>query len=185
MFASRLWWLLRWVGHSASAVLDGGFDKWTAEKRATRGGTERRRRTEFKAERQPHMMVDATAVNELTGRSDWRLVDARAPERYRGEVEPLDKKAGHIPTAVNHFFQTNMNAQGTFKTPEELRAHFAPTLGRVPPDQIVCYCGSGVTACHNLLAMEHAGLKGAKLYAGSWSEWSADESRPIAVGAGG
>jgi thiosulfate/3-mercaptopyruvate sulfurtransferase len=185
MFASRLWWLLRWVGHPAVAVLDGGFAKWTAEGRATRGGAERRRRTEFKAERQPHMMVDATAVNELTGRSDWRLVDARAPERYRGDVEPLDKKAGHIPTAVNHFYQTNMNERGTFQTPEQLRAHFAPTLGEVPAERIVCYCGSGVTACHNLLAMEHAGLTGAKLYAGSWSEWSADDSRPVAVGAGG
>jgi len=182
MFASRMWWLLRWVGHSAVAVLDGGFDKWMKEGRATRSGVERRRRTEFKGTRQSNMMVDAKTVTQLTERSDWRLVDARAPERYRGEVEPIDKKAGHIPTAVNHPFATNMSADGTFKTPEELRAHFAPTLGAVPPDQIVCYCGSGVTACHNLLAMEHAGLKGAKLYPGSWSEWSSDDTRPVAVG---
>src|SRR5581483_4847538 len=182
MFASRMWWLLRWVGHSAVAVLDGGFKKWIKEGRATRSGVERRRRSEFKGTRQSNMMVDATTVTQLTERSDWRLVDARAPERYRGEVEPLDKKAGHIPTAVNHPFTTNMAADGTFKTPEELRAHFAPTLGTVPPDQIVCYCRSGVTACHNLLAMEHAGLKGAKLYPGSWSEWSSDDTRPVAVG---
>jgi thiosulfate/3-mercaptopyruvate sulfurtransferase len=184
MFASRLWWLLRWLGHPAVAVLDGGFAKWKAEGRVTRGGVERRPRTEFPVGRQSDMMVDASTVLQLTTRSDWRLVDARAPERYRGEVEPLDKKAGHIPTAVDHFFQTNVDERGTFRTPEELRAHFAPILGGVPPSQIVCYCGSGVTACHNLLAMEHAGLKGAKLYPGSWSEWSADDTRPVATGTG-
>lgn len=179
MLASRLWWLLRWVGHPAVAVLDGGFAKWTAEKRATRSGVERRTRTEFKGVRQSDMVVDAVAVDQLTTRSDWRLVDARAPERFRGEVEPLDKQAGHIPTAVNHPYLTNVNEQGTLKKPEELRALFAPTLGQVPPDRIVCYCGSGVSACHDLLAMEHAGLKGAKLYAGSWSEWSSDPAKPI------
>lgn len=182
MFASRLWWLLRWVGHTAVAVLDGGFAKWTAEARAVRRGVEHRARTPFKGERQPGMMVDATAVEQLTRRSDWRLVDARAPERYRGETEPLDRRAGHIPTAVNHFHQSNNDEQGTLRTPEELRALFARTLGAVPPDQIVCYCGSGVSACHNILAMEHAGLAGAKLYAGSWSEWSSDEKRPIETG---
>lgn len=179
MIASRLWWLLRWVGHPAVAVLDGGFAKWTAEKRATRSGVERRTRTEFKGVRQSDMVVDAVAVDQLTTRSDWRLVDARAPERFRGEVEPLDKQAGHIPTAINHPYLTNVNEQGTLKKPEELRKLFAPTLGNVPPDRIVCYCGSGVSACHDLLAMEHAGLKGAKLYAGSWSEWSSDPSKPI------
>jgi thiosulfate/3-mercaptopyruvate sulfurtransferase len=179
LFASRLWWLMRWVGLTAVAVLDGGFEKWTAEKRPTRGGVEHRTRVEFRGERRPGMMVDAVTADQLTRRSDWRLVDARAPERYRGEIEPLDSQAGHIPTAVNHPYQTNVNERGTFRKPEELRKLFAPTLGPVPPDQIVCYCGSGVSACHNLLAMEHAGLKGAKLYAGSWSEWSADPSRPI------
>jgi thiosulfate/3-mercaptopyruvate sulfurtransferase len=185
MFASRLWWLLRWVGHPAVAVLDGGFAKWTAEKRPTRSGVERRRRTEFPGQRQSNMMVDAVAVNEMTGRSDWRLIDARAPERYRGDIEPLDKRAGHIPTAVNHFFQKNVHEDGTFRTPEDLRVLFAPTLGHVPPDQIVCYCGSGVSACHNILAMEHAGLSGAKLYAGSWSEWSSDQTRAIETGDAG
>jgi thiosulfate/3-mercaptopyruvate sulfurtransferase len=184
MFASRLWWLLRWMGHRAAAVLDGGFAKWTAEGRSTRRGVEHRTRTTFDGQRQSGMIADATTVAQLTTRSDWRLVDARAPERYRGETEPLDKKAGHIPTAVNHFHQTNISERGIFRTPDELRRLFAPTLGRVPPDQIVCYCGSGVTACHNLLAMEHAGLKGAKLYPGSWSEWSADDSRPVETGAG-
>ena len=182
MFASRLWWLLRWIGHKSVAVLDGGYAKWTREGRGTRTGIEKRTRTEFKIERQSQMITDASAMKELTIRSDWRMLDARAPERYRGEVEPLDKKAGHIPTARNHPFLSNLGEQGTFRTPEELRERFKASMGPVPSDQIVCYCGSGVTACHNLLAMEHAGLNGAKLYPGSWSEWSSDDSRPVETG---
>ena len=181
-FASRLWWLLRWVGHRAVAVLDGGLAKWTAEGRPTRGGIEPRKQADFSGERNRDMMVDAATVAQVTNRRDWRLLDARAPERYRGEVEPIDKKAGHIPTAVNHPFQTNLTAGGTFRSPSELRAQFEASLGSVPPPQIIAYCGSGVTACHNLLAMEHAGLHGAKLYPGSWSEWSADASNPTATG---
>jgi len=182
MYASRLWWLLRWIGHNAVAVLDGGFAKWTSERRATRSGIEKRLRTEFTITRVPQMITDASAMTELTRRSDWRMLDARAPERYRGEVEPFDKKAGHIPTARNHPFMSNLDDRGTFRTPEELRERFTTSMGHVPPDQIVCYCGSGVSACHNLLAMEHAGLHGAKLYPGSWSEWSSDDSRPIETG---
>jgi len=182
MYASRLWWLLRWIGHRSVAVLDGGYAKWTREGRATKSGVEKRERTEFQVERQSQMITDASAMRELTIRSDWRMLDARAPERYRGEVEPLDKKAGHIPTARNHPYMTNLDERGTFRTPEELRARFASSMGQVPSDQIVCYCGSGVTACHNLLAMEHAGLKGGKLYPGSWSEWSSDDSREIETG---
>ena len=181
-FASRLWWLLRWVGHRAVAVLDGGLAKWTAEGRPTRGGIERRKQSDFRGERNRDMIVDAATVTQVTKRRDWRLLDARAPERYRGEVEPIDKKAGHIPTAVNHPFQTNLTAGGTFRSPSELRGQFEASLGSVPPPQIIAYCGSGVTACHNLLAMEHAGLHGAKLYPGSWSEWSADASNPTATG---
>jgi len=182
MFASRLWWLLRWVGHSAVAVLDGGYAKWAKERRPTKTGVEKRVRTEFTIARVPQMITDARAMTELTQRSDWRMLDARAPERYRGDIEPLDKKAGHIPTARNHPFMTNLDEHGTFRTPEELRARFAAEMGSVPADQIVCYCGSGVSACHNLLAMEHAGLHGAKLYPGSWSEWSSDETRPVETG---
>jgi thiosulfate/3-mercaptopyruvate sulfurtransferase len=109
----------------------------------------------------------------------WRLIDARAPERYRGDNEPIDKKAGHIPGAANHFYQANLDEQGLFRTPEQLREGLKDAIGETPADHVVCYCGSGVTACHNLLALEHAGIKGAKLYAGSWSEWSADPSRPV------
>ena len=181
-YASRLWWMLRWMGHTAVAVLDGGFAKWKAEKRRTKSGVEQRPFRPFSGAPQRDMTIDVNGVEQLTTRSDWRLVDARAPERYRGEVEPIDKQAGHIPTAVNHFFQSNLDEHGLFRTPEDLRQRFVPTLGRVPSNQIVCYCGSGVTACHDLLAMEHAGLKGAKLYAGSWSEWSSAPHREIEKG---
>ncbi|HXI27695.1 MAG TPA: sulfurtransferase [Vicinamibacterales bacterium] len=178
MFASRLWWLLRWLGHDAVAVLDGGLAKWIAEGRPTASGETPRAAVHFTAAPRPQMTADVATVASRIGSRDWRLVDARAPERFRGEVEPLDRVPGHIPGAVNHFFQTNVE-NGVFKTPEELRASFATTLGGTPPDRVVCYCGSGVTACHNLLAMEHAGLTGAQLYVGSWSEWSSDPARPV------
>ena len=182
MFASRLWWLLRWLGHDAVAVLDGGFKKWTAEGRATGRGATHRAPAVFTGSPRTNMTVDVQTVAAHLGAGGPRLVDARAPERYRGETEPIDKLPGHIPGAKNHFFQWNLDEQGLFRTPEELRAKMATTVGDVPPDQIVCYCGSGVTACHNLLALEHAGLTGAKLYAGSWSEWSADSARPVEKG---
>ena len=182
MFASRLWWLLRWLGHDAVAVLDGGFKTWTAEGRATASGAAHRAPAVFTGSPRAEMTVDVQTVAAHLGAGGPRLVDARAPERYRGETEPIDKLPGHIPGAKNHFFQWNLDEQGLFRTPEELRAKMATTVGDVPPDQIVCYCGSGVTACHNLLALEHAGLTGAKLYAGSWSEWSADSARPVEKG---
>jgi len=183
MYASRLWWLLRWLGHDAVAVLDGGLKKWVAEDRPTKGEVEHRARRTFSGLPRPDMAIDATTVAALKDNTDWKLVDARAPERYRGETEPIDATPGHIPGAVNHFFQGNLDERGIFRSPEELRAKFGAVLGsRVDSARVVCYCGSGVTACHNLLALEHAGLKGAKLYPGSWSEWSSDPSRPIETG---
>jgi thiosulfate/3-mercaptopyruvate sulfurtransferase len=179
MFASRLWWMLRWLGHDAVAVLDGGFAKWTAEGRDTRSGTETRAAQTFIAAPRPDLLATVDQVAALRADRNWRLVDARAPERFRGDVEPLDGVAGHIPGAVNHCYQTNLDDEGSFRSPEELRAHMRATLGDHPADRIVCYCGSGVTACHNLLALEHAGLTGARLYAGSWSEWSSDPARPV------
>ena len=186
MFASRLWWLLRWLGHDAVAVLDGGFAKWTAEGRPAASGETGASAARVRSDRRaPDMAVDVARRSPHARRGrDWRLVDARAPERYRGDTEPIDKVAGHIPGATNHFFQWNLDEHGLFRTPEELRAQMQASLGDVPADQIVCYCGSGVTACHNLLALEHAGLTGAKLYAGSWSEWSSDPTRPVEKGKG-
>ena len=182
MFASRLWWLLRWLGHDAVAVLDGGITKWTAERRPIESGQARRAPREFAGSPRAEMAVDVQTVASLVGAAGSHLVDARAPERYRGETEPLDRIPGHIPGAKNHFFQWNLDEHGLFRTPEQLRAKIQESIGDVPADQIVCYCGSGVTACHNLLAFEHAGLTGAKLYAGSWSEWSSDPARPVERG---
>ena len=182
MYASRLWWLLRWLGHDAVAVLDGGFAKWKAEGRATTSGAESCEAREFSGSPRMEMLLDVNAVASHLGEPAWRLVDARAPERYRGEKEPIDKQPGHIPGAANHFFAANLDAQGIFRTPEELRGGFKDALGDRPADHLVCYCGSGVTACHNLLALEHAGISGAKLYPGSWSEWSSDPSRPVERG---
>jgi thiosulfate/3-mercaptopyruvate sulfurtransferase len=125
------------------------------------------------------MTVAAEDVAALRLDPNWRLVDSRAPERYRGEIEPMDPVAGHIPGATNYFFQQNLSERGTFRTPEDLRARFAPVIGAVAPERVVCYCGSGVQACQNLLALEHAGIAGVKLYPGSWSEWCSDPSRPV------
>jgi thiosulfate/3-mercaptopyruvate sulfurtransferase len=179
MYASRLWWLLRWLGHDAVAVLDGGFAAWIAEGHPTSAGDERRTPRSFTGTPRAGMALSADDVAAVRHTPGWRIVDARAPERYRGETEPIDKVAGHIPGAVNHFFKWNLDDRGAFRSPDEIRARLHETVGDVPPGQIVCYCGSGVTACHNLLALEHAGLHGAKLYPGSWSEWSSDPSRPI------
>jgi thiosulfate/3-mercaptopyruvate sulfurtransferase len=179
MHASRLWWLLRWLGHDAVAVLDGGFDKWRAERRPTRSGEERGAPREFTGAPRAGRTMSADEVAAVMHNSDWRLVDARAPERYRGETEPIDKVAGHIPGAANYFFKWSLDERGVFRSADAIRDKIRESVGDIPPDRIVCYCGSGITACHSLLALEHAGLYGAKLYPGSWSEWSSDPSRPI------
>jgi thiosulfate/3-mercaptopyruvate sulfurtransferase len=182
MYASRLWWLLRWLGHEAVAVLDGGLAKWLEEGRPTASGVETHAAGDFTASPRSDMVVDVERVSSLVNQRDWHLVDARAPERYRGETEPIDKTPGHIPGAANHFFQWNLDEGGTFRTPEALRERIQQSVGDAKPERIISYCGSGVTACHNLLALEHAGLTGAKLYPGSWSEWSSDPARPVERG---
>lgn len=181
MYASRLWWLLRWMGHEAVAVLDGGFAAWRATDGATASGAEQVTPAAFAARRDDRLLATLQEVQARLGDPSLRLIDARAGERYRGEVEPLDRVAGHIPGAANRFFQENLR-DGRFRSVEELRAAFEEVLGPVPPDAVVSYCGSGVTGCHNLLAMEHAGLRGGRLYPGSWSEWCADPDRPIERG---
>lgn len=182
MFPARLWWLLRWMGHDRVAVLDGGINQWIAENRPVRSGVETRSAAQFTGAPHPELLVDAEAVARLAHDRDWRVIDARAPERFRGDVEPIDKAAGHIPGAVNAPFKNNLEVSGRMRPAAELATAFARAIESTPPSRIVCYCGSGVSACHDLLAMEHAGLHGAKLYAGSWSEWSSDPSRPVATG---
>jgi thiosulfate/3-mercaptopyruvate sulfurtransferase len=183
MFAGRLWWLARWLGHRAVAVLDGGLPAWTgAGFPLTREAPAPE--TPGRLSERPSLVTsfDAQAVLANLVTRERLLVDARAPERYRGETEPMDPVAGHIPGALNRPFQQNLRPDGRFKPAEVLRQEFDALLGGRPAANLIHQCGSGVTACHNLLAMEHAGLVGSALYPGSWSEWCADPSRPVAVG---
>lgn len=182
MYASRLWWMLRYMGHDAVAVLDGGWAKWTREGRPTRSGNETRAATYFAGQPRPELIVGVDSVAGAVSDPKTLLVDARAPERFEGQSEPLDRVAGHIPGAINRFFKQNVGPGGTFLPPDQLRPALRQTLGAHAPEHSIMYCGSGVTACHNLLALEHVGLPGAKLYPGSWSEWCADPDRPVAAG---
>ena len=180
MYAARLWWMLRWLGHEAVAVLDGGPAAWLAAGGVLSTEVPSTRAGRFQACASLAPSLDADALQSQLGRV--RLLDARAGERFRGEVEPLDKQAGHIPGALNRFFKDNLQADGRFKPAAALRADFEALLPPFAAAEVVHQCGSGVTACHNLLAMEHAGLRGSRLYPGSWSEWSADPRRPVAQG---
>jgi thiosulfate/3-mercaptopyruvate sulfurtransferase len=182
MYAARLWWMLRYMGHEAVGVLDGGFAKWLHESRPTRGGDEHRRHAVFDGSPHDAMRLTVDDVSRALGSTSMVLVDARAAERYEGRNEPLDRVAGHIPGARNYFFKRNLASDGTMLPPDQLRAQLAEILDGTLPTQATMYCGSGVTACHNLLALEHAGLGGAKLYVGSWSEWSSDPQRPVETG---
>jgi thiosulfate/3-mercaptopyruvate sulfurtransferase len=176
--AARLWWMLRWVGHEAVAVLDGGISKWITEGRPVTREQPRFAPTAYRAHARAGMQADAASVRSRLGSRDLLLLDARAAQRWRGEAEPIDPVAGRIPGALNRYCAENLSAHGTFKDAQALRREFLDVLGGAAPAQVVNYCGSGVAACHNLLAMEIAGLAGAKLYAGSWSEWIADPARP-------
>jgi thiosulfate/3-mercaptopyruvate sulfurtransferase len=198
-FAARAWWLLRWLGHLEVAVLDGGMKAWRAAGGALESGgtTEPAEPTgrqvpapaaSASAAPPSDSRVDARAVvgsEELAGllqAGPGLLVDARAPERFAGAVEPIDPVAGHVPGAVNHPFSENLAGDGRFLPPEELGRRWRERLNGVAPADVIAMCGSGVTACHNLLALEIAGLPGARLYAGSWSEWIRDPQRPVARG---
>ncbi len=181
-YAARLWWLARWLGHEAVALLDGGWQAAlnaglpieTAEPRIAPGQFERR----------PPLVrwVDTDRVQKASVDPGWLIVDARAPDRYAGTNETVDPIGGHIPGAINRFWQANIEAHGCFKSPAQLRSEFDALLGARPVASVISQCGSGVTACHNLLAMQRAGLAGAALYPGSWSEWITDPARSVAVG---
>jgi thiosulfate/3-mercaptopyruvate sulfurtransferase len=173
--AARLWWMLRWVGHRSVAVLDGGLAKWLKEGRPVDAVVPQPKPSTY-ASKKTAGTLDAGAV--AANLKNLFLLDARAPARYRGEQEPIDPVAGHIPGAKNRFNMDNVLPDGTFKSPAELKAAFQDVLKGQQPEDVVHYCGSGVSACHNLLAMEIAGLSGGKLYPGSWSEWIADPARP-------
>lgn len=179
MIAGRLWWLLRRLGHENVAVLDGGLQAWQAANGALTAELPRRRPVSFVAKVRD-TMVDADYVQSFLQTSRMHLIDARSPDRYRGENETIDPVGGHIPGAVNRFFRENLQADGRFKPAAALRAEWLAVLAGAAPEQVVHQCGSGVSACHNMLAMEIAGLSGSRLYAGSWSEWCADCRRPVA-----
>ena len=181
MWAARLWWLLQWLGHPAAAVLDGGLDRWIAEGRPLTAEEPHVEPATFIA-RQPTPTASAGEIVEHLDDGALTVLDARAPERYRGEIEPIDPVAGHIPGAVNRPYSANLTAAGIFKPALQLRREFQTLLKESPPESVVHQCGSGVTSCHNVLAMAIAGLPGSRLYPGSWSEWIAAPERPIARG---
>lgn len=182
-YCGRLWWMLKWVGHEAVAVLDGGLQAWEAVNGAVATGPDLPRvPSSFKASEPRAVLASTEDVLKHLDLPDQTLVDARAPARFRGEVEPLDPVAGHIPGALNRPFNLNLGPDGKFKSPAQLKAEFLELLGKRNPHSVVHHCGSGVSAVPNLLAMEIAGLGRSALYAGSWSEWCSNPARPVALG---
>ena len=181
--AARLWWLLRWLGHSAVAVLDGGWYQWLEDNRPSHHGAEHRQRRVFTAKLHPQLCVEAEDILRMSADSSSLVLDSRTADRYRGENETIDPVAGHIPGSRSAPYPDNLNANGSFLPPGQLRQRFRALLGYVPAENTAFYCGSGVTAAHNILALAHAGLGDAKLYAGSWSDWINDPNHPIATGA--
>ncbi len=184
-FAARLWWMLRWLGHTSVAVLDGGFKAWSEAGGAVQSGDLPSRTSRFlpraAAGGADRALVLSTAeVIDALRDPATLLADARAAERFDGTVEPLDSVAGHVPGAINHPFTLNLDASGRFLPPAQLRQRWQERLAGRTPENLIAMCGSGVTACHNLLGLEIAGLPGAKLYVGSWSEWIRDPRRSIA-----
>ena len=175
--ASRLWWMLRWVGHEQVAVLDGGLAKWQREGRPLTAEVPGFAPAPYPGKAKASMHASLALVEKKLKRA--ALLDARAPVRYRGEQEPIDPVAGRIPGAKNRYSNDNLSPEGTFKSPEVLRAEFEGILAGRSPAEVINYCGSGVAACHNALAMELAGMPGSRVYIGSWSEWSTDPARPI------
>lgn len=180
MFAARLWWLLRWLGHSSVAVLDGGLPAWLAADGPMSTVSTDAVPGDIRAGTSLTNVVTASQLEANLHNAALTVVDARAPDRFRGENESLDPVGGHIPGARNRFFKHNLMPDGRFKPSAQLHAEFASVIG-APPSSVM-QCGSGVTACHNLLALEVAGLHGAALYPGSWSEWCSDAARPVATG---
>jgi thiosulfate/3-mercaptopyruvate sulfurtransferase len=180
--AVRLWWLLRWLGHEQVALLDGGWPAWLSAGLPTEATSPRLAAKAFSGTPHHDMLLSTQQIVDDLDSGRWLLIDARTAERYRGEHEPIDPVAGRIPGSLNLPLQQHLNADGTFKSAQQLREMYLPLIGNHPLPQVAALCGSGVTACHNLLALHIAGLHGARLYAGSWSEWIRDPERPVATG---
>lgn len=182
--AVRTWWMLRWLGHEAVTLLDGGWQAWQQGGYPVRPGEESRPPCLFTPQPRPELIVTSAEVEARRLDPAYRLLDARTPERFRGENETIDPVAGHIPGAISASYGGNLNPDGTFRSPEQLRRRFQRLLDGVPAGNSISYCGSGVTAIHDILAMLHAGLGEGRLYVGSWSEWITNPARPVAVGEG-
>jgi len=180
--AARLWWMLRWVGHDAVAVLDGGFKAWVTAGGAVESGEAAARSAHFTPRVDPRAVLSTADLERALQAGTDLLVDARAPERFAGSVESIDPVAGHVPGAVNHPFNANLGADGHFLPAAELERRWRERLAGKNPQAVIAMCGSGVTACHHLLSLEAAGIPGGRLYAGSWSEWIRDPRRPVARG---
>ncbi|MGO1253357.1 MAG: sulfurtransferase [Alcaligenes aquatilis] len=183
LFASHMWWMLRWLGHPQVAILDGGWQAWQQLGGAQESGpaTPAPAAAELSIPEQAAMpTVQTDQVLKNLSKPIFTVLDARAAERYRGDVEPMDPVAGHIPDALNRSHLNNLDEQGRFKPAEQLRQEYQDLLGTISAEMVVHQCGSGITACHNLFAMELAGLSGSSIYPGSWSEWVSDASRPVA-----
>lgn len=180
--AARLWWMLGWVGHNSTAVLNGGWQQWIKNNYLVKSGVETRKFSTFVPRLRNELVLNANDVLRILNNPGFRLLDSRSADRYRGEHETVDPIAGHIPGALSAPFADNLNPEGLFLPREELKTRFQTLLGNVPPERAVFYCGSGVTASHNLLALAYAGLGDARLYAGSWSDWITDPNRPISKG---
>lgn len=183
-FAARLWWMLQVLGHKQVAVLDGGFPAWVAAGGPVETQVPTFAPVVFSGKPDLSRYVSLEEMQTVYNQPRTVMIDARGAPRYRGETEPLDPKAGHIPGALNLPFTENLGADNTFLPPEKLKAKYQSMLGGTPPEQAIHYCGSGVSACHNLLAQEVAGLRSARLFVGSWSQWCADDSRPVETGSG-
>ena len=183
LYAARLWWMARWIGIKSAALLDGGINRWIADGRELTTTVPVSRPGVLHAQADSTLVWNASTVLSHLSDPSFAVLDARAAERFRGDVEPMDPVAGHIPGALNRFYKSNLNADLTFRSREELKKEFSTLFQNRKPENIVHQCGSGITACANLFAMEYAGLPGSKLYAGSWSEWVSDPTRPVARGA--
>ncbi|AMK78182.1 MULTISPECIES: sulfurtransferase [Methylomonas] len=180
-FAGRMWWLLRTMGHTQVAVLDGGFGYWQKQGLPVTTTLPKITASQFRVYLDNQQWMDAAQVTDSLAARKITLIDARTPERFHGQQEPIDPVAGHVPKALNRPLPTNLDKSGRFLTAELLHQQFSKLIAAYPAEQVVHMCGSGVTACHNLLAMEIAGLSGSKLYAGSWSEWITNRNRPVAT----